>query len=153
MAETELGPKGTRSGGRKLFQASQGQGVIHQQVQLQVDSLSLIKVHLGAGREWRNPGLCWPRIPISHFLRDPDILSSPNPKLPHPTFSLSPPSKPNPSPSVPALPMEPGEAYLTVQVVEPSPRDYKSPALAVIAQWVGAVDFGLLPATHRPVYT
>lgn len=94
-------------------------------------------------------------VPLSqlHISFETQILSSPNPKLPQPTCSLSPPSKPNPSSSVPALPMEPGGAYLTVQVVEPSPGDYKSPALAVIAQWVGAVDFGLLPATHRPVHT
>ncbi|KAB1265418.1 hypothetical protein Cadr_000018668 [Camelus dromedarius] len=75
------------------------------------------------------------------------------PRSPNQPKPLAPAPHPSPSPSVPAWPAEPGAAYLTIQVVEPSPGDYKLPALAIIAQWVGAVDFGLLPATHRPVHT
>lgn len=142
LAETELGPEGTGRCGRELLQAAQGQRVIHQQVQLQVDSLPLIKVHLGGGRGAESrPLLALGSCPAQ------------TPSSSSPTFNLPPPLKPSPSPSVPALPVEPGGAYLTVQVVQPSPGDHKLPALVVIAQWVGAVDFGLFPATHRPVHT
>ena len=152
MAETELGPRGTGRSGREFLQAAQGQRVIHQQVQLQVDSLPLIKVHLGGAGEGRSPGLCWPWA-SSQVSLEAQGSSQPKPHAPLPTFNLPPTPKPSPSPSVPALPVEPGGAYLTVQVVQPSPGDHKLPGLAVIAQGVGAVDFGLLPATHRPVHT
>lgn len=49
LTESQLRPQGACCSGGELFQAAQDQHVIYQQVQLQVNSLALVKVHLGRG--------------------------------------------------------------------------------------------------------